>query len=416
MGEQSRHKQPSRIWILDPRSKVASVRNRAVNRRISAAELEILMDGEKRSVENEEKSPIPENRLKPQPNTQCKPVPSPKVYSSVAAMKRSSAPQPLKTGSTSTLSSSSSPSDQERLSTFESNSNLSLILDDEDNRENSRKKATVCPEENNRHTNKVRKLSLRPKTPPPPPPTCEKTEDDTSNISHVENSEATTSFNQNPFIKENSRNSHRSRQKLEPSTGDFATDLKNALAKRRQKMGESSGISTLQLSSTEHESDDNHSQASSLTLSPPSARGEDASTNPESDNQGQNAVTLDHAVSGSVAASSARDSGYTSSRNSLEKNDDIIVTSFSSKSSSLWAEKSVDRWTVEEVGFWLDSLYLSEYKRNFLRAEVDGARLLQFCRADFAKMGLTRIAHRLTIENALKSRKRFSPDASSRRL
>lgn len=67
-----------------------------------------------------------------------------------------------------------------------------------------------------------------------------------------------------------------------------------------------------------------------------------------------------------------------------------------------FATKPLLTWTVNDVCLWLDSLYLSEYKRNFARSMVDGCKLMNCGRAQFAQLGVTRIAHRLAMESSLK--------------
>lgn len=66
-------------------------------------------------------------------------------------------------------------------------------------------------------------------------------------------------------------------------------------------------------------------------------------------------------------------------------------------------------WSVADVCDWLDSLYLSEYKRGFSRSNVDGRRLSNCDRTQFTQLGVTRIAHRIAMENSLKQ---FKPETA----
>lgn len=73
-------------------------------------------------------------------------------------------------------------------------------------------------------------------------------------------------------------------------------------------------------------------------------------------------------------------------------------------------QKPLIRWTVDDVSDWLDSLYLSEYKHRFARSKVNGSELLKFDRSSYTQLGVTRIAHRITIENSLK---KFKPNTTA---
>lgn len=42
----------------------------------------------------------------------------------------------------------------------------------------------------------------------------------------------------------------------------------------------------------------------------------------------------------------------------------------------------IRNWTMEEVGAWLESLSLAEYRTNFISHEIRGAELLNLERRD----------------------------------
>ncbi len=87
-------------------------------------------------------------------------------------------------------------------------------------------------------------------------------------------------------------------------------------------------------------------------------------------------------------------------------------TGFKGRNSSLNPTSvPVTKWSVDDVCHWLDCLYLSEYKRRFAAANIDGQSLLRFDRAAFTRLGVTRIAHRITMENSLKKMKPHSSTA-----
>ncbi|XP_070213170.1 diacylglycerol kinase delta-like isoform X4 [Littorina saxatilis] len=59
-------------------------------------------------------------------------------------------------------------------------------------------------------------------------------------------------------------------------------------------------------------------------------------------------------------------------------------------------------WTVEEVGAWLDSLSLGEYRANFISHEIRGAELLNLERRDLKDLGVTKVGHLKRIQQAIK--------------
>ncbi|GAB6029692.1 hypothetical protein CHUAL_005416 [Chamberlinius hualienensis] len=64
--------------------------------------------------------------------------------------------------------------------------------------------------------------------------------------------------------------------------------------------------------------------------------------------------------------------------------------------------KSVSDWSVGDVGEWLDSLYLTEYKGRFEASRIDGQRLLLLGSSGLTDLGVKRIGHRMNIERSLK--------------
>nr|KAG5696384.1 hypothetical protein BaRGS_030484 [Batillaria attramentaria] len=59
-------------------------------------------------------------------------------------------------------------------------------------------------------------------------------------------------------------------------------------------------------------------------------------------------------------------------------------------------------WTVEEVGAWLESLSLGEYRANFISHEIRGAELLNLERRDLKDLGVTKVGHLKRIQQAIK--------------
>uniref|UniRef100_A0A915ITH0 SAM domain-containing protein n=1 Tax=Romanomermis culicivorax TaxID=13658 RepID=A0A915ITH0_ROMCU len=75
------------------------------------------------------------------------------------------------------------------------------------------------------------------------------------------------------------------------------------------------------------------------------------------------------------------------------------------RNSAHFTEKTLHQWTQADVFDWLDSLRMVEYKSAFGNFGVDG-RILNFCdRTEFTKLGVTRVAHRVAMENSLRQYK-----------
>uniref|UniRef100_UPI0035902E23 SH3 and multiple ankyrin repeat domains protein 3-like isoform X2 n=1 Tax=Myxine glutinosa TaxID=7769 RepID=UPI0035902E23 len=64
--------------------------------------------------------------------------------------------------------------------------------------------------------------------------------------------------------------------------------------------------------------------------------------------------------------------------------------------------KPVNEWSKEDVAEWLDSLLLGEHRKGFLENEIDGSHLPSLARNDLIELGIIRVGHRKTIEQALK--------------
>ncbi|GFS07501.1 diacylglycerol kinase [Elysia marginata] len=59
-------------------------------------------------------------------------------------------------------------------------------------------------------------------------------------------------------------------------------------------------------------------------------------------------------------------------------------------------------WTLEEVGQWLDSLALGDYKESFMSHEITGAELLNLERRDLKDLGVTKVGHLKRIQEGIK--------------
>ncbi|XP_059151965.1 diacylglycerol kinase delta-like [Physella acuta] len=59
-------------------------------------------------------------------------------------------------------------------------------------------------------------------------------------------------------------------------------------------------------------------------------------------------------------------------------------------------------WTLEEVGQWLESLALGEYKESFFSHEITGAELLNLERRDLKDLGVTKVGHLKRIQQGIK--------------
>ncbi|GAA6095388.1 diacylglycerol kinase delta isoform X3, partial [Tachysurus ichikawai] len=54
---------------------------------------------------------------------------------------------------------------------------------------------------------------------------------------------------------------------------------------------------------------------------------------------------------------------------------------------------SAERWGAEEVGTWLDSLGLGEYRERFVARDIQGWQLAQLQRQDLKDLGISKVGH-----------------------
>ena len=64
--------------------------------------------------------------------------------------------------------------------------------------------------------------------------------------------------------------------------------------------------------------------------------------------------------------------------------------------------KTVQTWSISDVGDWLESLQLSDHQQNFKNHKVDGISLTKMGRNDFIALGVTQVGHRMNMERAIK--------------
>uniref|UniRef100_K1P6N2 Diacylglycerol kinase delta n=1 Tax=Magallana gigas TaxID=29159 RepID=K1P6N2_MAGGI len=63
---------------------------------------------------------------------------------------------------------------------------------------------------------------------------------------------------------------------------------------------------------------------------------------------------------------------------------------------------NVYNWTPEDVGQWLESRSLSEYKDSFIRNEIRGTELLTLDKGDLQDLGVTKVGHLKRIQQGIK--------------
>uniref|UniRef100_A0A8C4R592 Uncharacterized protein n=1 Tax=Eptatretus burgeri TaxID=7764 RepID=A0A8C4R592_EPTBU len=78
------------------------------------------------------------------------------------------------------------------------------------------------------------------------------------------------------------------------------------------------------------------------------------------------------------------------------------IQSAATASGESFMNKPVNEWSKEDVAEWLDSLLLGEHRKIFLEHDIDGSHLPSLARDDFIELGIIRVGHRKTIEQALK--------------
>ncbi|RUS80948.1 hypothetical protein EGW08_011299 [Elysia chlorotica] len=70
--------------------------------------------------------------------------------------------------------------------------------------------------------------------------------------------------------------------------------------------------------------------------------------------------------------------------------------------SSLPRAFEIRSWTLEEVGQWLESLALGDYRESFMSHEITGAELLNLERRDLKDLGVTKVGHLKRIQEGIK--------------
>uniref|UniRef100_A0A0N5A3U9 ANK_REP_REGION domain-containing protein n=1 Tax=Parastrongyloides trichosuri TaxID=131310 RepID=A0A0N5A3U9_PARTI len=82
-----------------------------------------------------------------------------------------------------------------------------------------------------------------------------------------------------------------------------------------------------------------------------------------------------------------------------------------------YQSKDPINWTAMDVIDWLSSIRMSEYSKNFQKHNIRGADLIMFDRARFTQLGVTRIAHRQYIHiNGNPLRFVYSDDYNGKRF
>ena len=67
-----------------------------------------------------------------------------------------------------------------------------------------------------------------------------------------------------------------------------------------------------------------------------------------------------------------------------------------------FSDKPVSVWLCNDTLDWLDSISMSQYKSSFQRNCIDGKKLLGLTRNNYIDLGVTQVAHRMTIERSIK--------------
>uniref|UniRef100_A0A914VCX3 SAM domain-containing protein n=1 Tax=Plectus sambesii TaxID=2011161 RepID=A0A914VCX3_9BILA len=65
-----------------------------------------------------------------------------------------------------------------------------------------------------------------------------------------------------------------------------------------------------------------------------------------------------------------------------------------------WCDE-VNTWMIDDVGAWLSSISLSQYRENFAAHEVTGKELLKLERSDLKDLGVTKVGHLKRIQSAI---------------
>lgn len=66
-------------------------------------------------------------------------------------------------------------------------------------------------------------------------------------------------------------------------------------------------------------------------------------------------------------------------------------------------------WSTSEVGEWLDHLSLGQYKTTFLENDIEGKHLIDLSKDELKELGISKIGHRMTIDDAINKLKNTIP-------
>lgn len=65
------------------------------------------------------------------------------------------------------------------------------------------------------------------------------------------------------------------------------------------------------------------------------------------------------------------------------------------------ASKPFPQWTADDVGQWLDYLNMGQYKSSFVDNDIQGSHLPDLSKDDLSELGVKKLGHRLTIDDAI---------------
>lgn len=65
-------------------------------------------------------------------------------------------------------------------------------------------------------------------------------------------------------------------------------------------------------------------------------------------------------------------------------------------------KETMDKWTVDDVGEWLDSMDMGEHRAMFSRNNIDGRKLSTLGRNDLISLGVVQVGQRMGLERAVK--------------
>jgi len=64
--------------------------------------------------------------------------------------------------------------------------------------------------------------------------------------------------------------------------------------------------------------------------------------------------------------------------------------------------KSVELWSLAEVGEWLDAIGLGEYKGVFSDNCIEGETLVSLSKADVKELGVEKVGHRVKLDKEIR--------------